>query len=185
MPLPPFISPQVPKDFLDEIEPYMKEQVRQTVGKEKRVLTRAYREKPENEANTPDFHKSLLLNLLLIVLCHTKQFPYLKNCLMSSMPSLKIDWNTYDPYFERNEWVRFHGAPDSTLISTTLENAVPTPVTDKEEIKKMSAIPLPDLFPVSPLLDVTESPAKIEFDYGVIPELTKYNTPHTLIYFGN
>ena len=178
--LPPSLT-QGSSPLCSTLEPLFREAILLSVGKDKRVLTRRYKEKPEKELNTSDFYFSLIMNLVRLALIPQGAL----QPVLTYRPYVAFEWRTFDAFFERLEWIRVRGRPFGWLISSSENKVPPLFVTDQEEIDQLSRSPLHDLFPVSPFIGLTQHPQRPSCYAGTHPAQPEFRAPHTLIYLHN
>ncbi|KAI6653490.1 hypothetical protein LOD99_3386 [Oopsacas minuta] len=167
-------------DVSSSIEQLVRDAIVLTVGKDKRVLTRKYKEKPENELNTDDYYLSLIMNLLRIAL--TPQGVY--QPVLTYRSYIAYDWIAMDTYSHMEELIRMRGRPFGWLISSSQDKASPLVVPDPDEVRELSQSPLHDLYPVSPLIGLP----KCTFYHDssdILPANEQFRVPHTLLYIHN
>lgn len=152
-----------------------------TVGKDKRVLTRRYKEKPEKELNTSDYYFSLMTNLLRIAL--TPQGT--AQPVLTYRPYVAYEWEAVDTYTKKQEWVRVTGRPFGWLISSSRDKVSRLIIPDREEVNELSLSPLHDLFPVSPLIGLPKYTGSKPSYAGTHPAQEQFIVPHTLLYLHN
>ena len=163
------------------LEQLVRDTILLTVGKDKRVLTRKYKEKPEKELNTSDYYFSLIVNLLRIAL--TPQGT--TQPVLTYRPYIAHEWEAADTYSKESEWVRVTGRPFGWLISSSRDKVSPLIVPDREEVRELSLSPLHDLFPVSPMINLPKYTGSKPSYAGTHPAQEQFIVPHTLLYLHN
>ena len=178
--LPPSLS-QGSSQLSSSLELPFREAILLNVGKDKRVLTRRYKEKPERELNTSDFYLTLIMNLVRLALLPRGDH----QPVLTYRPYVAFEWRAVDTFYKCLEWIRVRGRPFGWLISSSEDKAPPLFVTDHEAIGKLSQSPLHDMFPVSPFIGLIQHPQRPSCYAGTHPAQAHFRVPHTLVYLHN
>ena len=160
------------------LEPQFREAIVQAVGKDKRVLTRKYKEKPEKELNTGDFYFTLVMNLLRLGLAPLGP----AQPVLTYKPYVAFEWKAFDTFSQTQQWMRVRGRPFGWLISSSKEMSPPLIESDPKEIQELSNFPLPELYPVSPFITLKQYRQRPSCAAGTHPGQERFRVPHTLVY---